>query len=410
MFKARYKSHHDVGGIVSKLAKPERATKDDYLNVLNSKNKSKQLGLYFHTPYCDKICSFCNLNRKRLENDLEEYTEYICQEIEKNAKYEFCKTSEIDVVFFGGGTPTVYNTKQLERILNTLRENFKFAKEYEMTFETTLHNLSISKLKILEKYGVNRISIGIQTFSDRGRKVLNRTYDKNYTIKRIKQLKEYFSGSICIDIIYNYSNQSDEEIIQDAQILSELDIASSSFYSLMIHDGSKMSNDIKEDASTFQYSLERDEHIHNLFYDKCVENGYKLLELTKLTNGKDNYMYIRNNNSSKNLLPLGLGAGGHIEDIGCYNFNKEMSFYSKTTELSKRLSMISGMMQFDKFKIEDLKKYSMEYFDDVMEQFKKYEEEGYFKIDNKYISYERKGIFWGNTISAAIIEEVFKNL
>lgn len=64
-----------------------------------------------------------------------------------------------------------YLKEQLERILKTLNENFKFAKDYEMTFETTLHNLSFEKLKVMEENGVNRISVGIQTFSNRGRKL-----------------------------------------------------------------------------------------------------------------------------------------------------------------------------------------------------------------------------------------------
>ncbi len=406
MFEIRYKSHHDVGAVLSKLTKAERATKEDFFNILNSKNESsnKQLGVYFHVPYCDKICSFCNLNRKELENDLEDYTDYLCKEIEKYGNYKYCKTSEVDVVFFGGGTPTVYNAIQLERILKTLRENFKFSKDYEMTFETTLHNLNLKKLKILEKYGVNRISIGIQTFSDRGRKVLNRTYGKEYAYKKVKELKKNFSGNICIDIIYNYADQTDEEVLEDADLLKKLDVASVSFYSLMINEGSKMS----EDMSNYTYSLKRDEELHNLFYDRCIENGYKLLELTKLTNGKDKYMYIRNNNSSKNLLPLGLGAGGHIEDIACYNFNKVMSFYSKGSEFSKRLTIISGMMQFDKFKIEDLKKYSLDFFKIIMDKIEEYEKLGYFKIDGEYISYTRKGIFWGNTLIARLIEETFK--
>ena len=103
MFKIRYKSHHDVEAVISNKLKGEKATKDDFLKIMDSKNKNTQLGIYFHTPYCDKICSFCNMNRKQLDNDLEDYTEYLCSEIKRNAQYEFSKTSEVDVVFFGGG-------------------------------------------------------------------------------------------------------------------------------------------------------------------------------------------------------------------------------------------------------------------------------------------------------------------
>ena len=312
MFKIRYKSHHDVGNIISKFTQNLKASKSDFLDLLNTENKNKQLGIYFHTPYCDKICSFCNMNRKQLDNDLEGYTEYLCEEIKKYGAYEFSKTSKVDVVFFGGGTPTIFKKEQLEKILKTLNENFKFAKDYEMTFETTLHNLSFEKLKVMEENGVNRISVGIQTFSNRGRKLLNRTYDKDYVVERLKEIKKRFSGLVCIDIIYNYANQTDEEVLQDADLLAEVEADSASFYSLMIHDGSNISKEREKDKSVYIYSLERDEELHNLFYRRCIEKGYKLLELTKLTNGKDKYKYIRNNNALKNLLPIGVGAGGRI--------------------------------------------------------------------------------------------------
>lgn len=410
MFKIRYKSHHDVGAVISNLVKSEKASKDDFLQIMNSENRTKQLGIYFHVPYCDKICSFCNMNRKQLDNDLEEYTDYLCTEIQKNAKYEFSKTSKVDVVFFGGGTPTIFKAAQLEKVLKTLRENFTFTKEYEMTFETTLHNLSLEKIEILNKYGVNRISVGIQTFSDRGRKYLNRSYDKNYAIKKLREIKEKFNGLICIDIIYNYPRQTDEEILEDVEILADIGVASASFYSLMVQEGSKISiNKDKEDENTFVYNIERDEEIHNIFYLEALKKGYRLLEFTKISNGQDKYMYIRNNNALKNLLPIGVGAGGRIEDIACYNFNKEMSFFSKTTETQKKLSMISGMMQFDSFSLEEFKKYCTKAaYEKALESLKIYEKEGYIEIKDNVVSYTTKGIFWGNSISAELIKEIFQ--
>lgn len=224
-----------------------------------------------------------------------------------------------------------------------------------MTFETTLHNLSFEKLKVMEENGVNRISVGIQTFSNRGRKLLNRTYDKDYVVERLKEIKKRFSGLVCIDIIYNYANQTNEEVLQDANLLAEVGADSASFYSLMIHDGSDISKEREKDKSVYIYDLERDEELHNLFYSRCIEKGYKLLELTKITNGRDSYKYIRNNNGLKNLLPIGVGAGGHIQAIGAYNMNQQMSFYSKTTETNYNLSMISGLMQFDKFDLDEIK-------------------------------------------------------
>lgn len=406
MFNVRYKSHHDVGSVISRLVKSEKASEQDFLKILNSTNPTKQLGIYFHTPYCDKICSFCNMNREKLENDLQDYTEYLCEEIRKKSSFPYCQSSLLDVVFFGGGTPTIYTSPQLEKILKTLKSHFQFSDNYEMTFETTLHNLSLKKLAILEKYGVNRLSIGVQTFSERGRKILNRSYGKEYAIKRVRELREKFSGLICIDIIYNYAFQTEKEVLEDAEILSSLGIDSVSFYSLMIHEGSEMS---KESKNKNHYSLEQDEKLHNLFYQKCIEKGYQVLELTKLTNGRDCYQYIQNNNRSKNLLPLGVGAGGHLENISCYQFNQRMAFYSKSPPLAQSLSMISGMMQFPSFSLSELAHYALAAYPAALEKLKEYEREGCLKIEEDRVIYQQKGIFWGNSLSAEIIKEIFQN-
>ena len=176
--------------------------------------------------------------------------------------------------------------------------------------------------------------------------------------------------------------------------MAEVGADSASFYSLMIHDGSNISKEREKDKSVYIYNLARDEKLHNLFYNRCIEKGYKLLELTKITNGRDAYKYIRNNNGLRNLLPIGAGAGGHIQDIGAYNMNQQMSFYSKTTEISHNLSMISGLMQFDKFDLEVIKKYcNEESYKIIYRKLKEFEKEGYIKIENNFAIYQLKGIF-----------------
>ena len=144
---------------------------------------------------------------------------------------------------------------------------------------------------------------------------------------------------------------------------------------------------------------------------RCIEKGYKLLELTKITNGRDSYKYIRNNNGLKNLLPIGVGAGGHIQDIGAYNMNQQMSFYSKTTKTGYNLSMISGLMQFDKFDLNEIKKYcNEESYKIIYNRLKEFVKEGYIKIENNFAIYQLKGIFWGNSLVADIIEEIGRHL
>ena len=109
MFNVRLKSHHDVKNIITSKIKRKLATPLSYYKILNSVPVEKEGGIYVHTPYCDKICSFCNMNRKQVNNNLEEYTNYLIRQIEKLGRKKYIKLKEFNVLFFGGGTSTIYN-------------------------------------------------------------------------------------------------------------------------------------------------------------------------------------------------------------------------------------------------------------------------------------------------------------
>src|SRR3712207_3505840 len=112
---------------------------------------------------------------------------------------------------------------------------------------------------LLQANGVNRLSVGIQTFSDRGRNILNRTFPKKETIQRLQDLRKAFHGLLCIDIIYNYPAQSDQEVLEDIRIASDLGVDSISFYSLMIQEGSEILKNISKESIEMFYDVKRSE-------------------------------------------------------------------------------------------------------------------------------------------------------
>ncbi|MGL5125883.1 MAG: radical SAM protein [Fusobacteriaceae bacterium] len=411
MFKKRLKSHHDVKDVINSKIKRKLATPFALRKILNSDPIEKDGGIYVHTPYCDKICSFCNMNRKQVDNDLEEYTEYLIKNMDKLGQKRYIQQKEFSVVFFGGGTPTIFKASQLKRILGALRENFKLAHNCEFTFETTLHNLTDEKLEIMQSFGVNRLSIGVQTFSDKGRVTLNRTYDQAKVIARIKEIQVKFKGLVCIDIIYNYVDETLEEVAEDARILTDLGVASSSFYSLMIHEGSHLSKTLDTDEKEYLYGIELDKKLHHEFLNKSLEMGYSVLEHTKITSGKDSYRYIKNVHQLKDLIPIGIGAGGRIANLEMYNLNKFITFYAKDSEIKRKLQLLSGVTQYHTVDLLNLEKICKNAYKEVFEVLLTLEKYGYITIDstNKNYSYTLDGTFWGNNISALLVETLFEN-
>lgn len=409
MFEKRYKSHHDVKDVINKLTKKSIVTPFTFNKLLNEEPENKEAGIYVHTPYCDKICSFCNMNRKQVSNNLDDYVEYLCKEFEKYGSKKYVQVKEITTIFFGGGTPTIYKEHQLEKILSTLTNNFNISSNCEFTFETTLHNLTLKKLAIMEKYGVNRLSIGIQTFSDRGRKLLNRTYEQKEIIKRIKELKKNFKGLICIDIIYNYLDESLEEIENDAKIATELEVDSISFYSLMIHEGSNLSKALNENKLNFNYQIYRDKELHHTFLEKTLNNGYKLLEHTKITNGKDEYRYIKNINSFSDLFAIGVGAGGRVKNIEYFNLNKFITFYAKDSDFKYRVKKLSGILQYPEVKLSDIRELTGDkIYPEILRILQEFQKNKYIEFFEDSFKYTLDGIFWGNSIVAVLVEKMIE--
>ncbi len=171
MYNVRFKSHHDASRLLKNKfdANPE---KQEYLAGLLSGPALSKRAVYLHVPFCNKICSFCPFHRTdRLKR--REYDEILISEIESIRGYEYMK-APIDAINFGGGTPTALSPRQMGRVLRALRDSFDIKKGAEISVETSITELTDEMTSVLIECGVNRLSVGVQTFDDKGRKLLGR--------------------------------------------------------------------------------------------------------------------------------------------------------------------------------------------------------------------------------------------
>ncbi|MDR1428754.1 MAG: coproporphyrinogen III oxidase family protein [Spirochaetaceae bacterium] len=357
VFTERFRSHHDAEGGLEALLGNKGGGMGRLLKMKSWSSVEKKLaespkdlprGVYIHVPYCDRICSFCNLNRtERGSADLDAYAAYLSDEIKTFGAYPYIRERPFGTVYFGGGTPTILSTEQLSRILNALHDHIPLTDDCEISVETTQHNLGVKKALALAARGVNRFSVGIQTFSGRGRKVLGRTYDSEKAIDALKELRAAFTGVLGIDIIYSYPGQSLEELSEDAELCLSLGIDSVSFYSLMIHKGSALSHSIAHNQIQFERDIAWDRERHHLFYKKLTDGGFTLLELSKLVRpGRDAYRYIHIQYENGELLPLGSGAGGNLAGFRMYSMAPGRRFVSPVDKRHERYYRMLGELQF----------------------------------------------------------------
>ena len=396
LFKERQKGHAQAPKNRSAMKVASQAELEEYLSAPGDNSPGV---IYFHVPFCDNICSFCAMNRTKKDTDLSWYADFLVSEIEKYAHFAYFKNKEIASIYFGGGTPTALSTPQISQVLEAINKNFKIAKDVEYSCESTLHNLSEAKLDAMSALGVNRYSIGIQSFNDYAREYFKRVHDRAGAINAIKRLRSRFPGQLCIDIIYNYPGQSIEDVLSDAKLCAELGIDSVSFYSLMYFESSTLFAKI----DTSYYDQEHDKALHDAFLATMQENGFNLLEHSKLIKN-DRYRYIRMSHAGADILPLGQGAGGGVGPFSIFNVQKDMKMIAKRSETERELSRLCNLFQYQKVDLEIFaKRLKPATFSLLLDFLKRCEKENYLKLHENSYEIDFNGVFWGNSIASGAI-------
>ena len=210
--------------------------------------------VYIHIPFCESICSYCDFC-KFLKND-EWINKYLIA-LEKEIKSKY-KGEEIETLYIGGGTPSCLNIEQLSKLFKIIKI-FNKSKNIEFTFECNIENITEEKLKLLYENGINRLSIGIQTFKEKYLSFLNRNHTKDNIVEKINLAKKIGFKNINIDLIYALPGQTLEELNKDIDEFIALDIPHISTYSLIIEEHTILNNNnvenIDEELDYEMYKL-----------------------------------------------------------------------------------------------------------------------------------------------------------
>ena len=279
--------------------------------------------VYIHIPFCSDICSYCDFC-KFYKNDewIDKYLSILEQEV-----IELYKGETINTIYIGGGTPSILDLNQLKKLFKIINI---FNKEIdEFTFECNVESITKEKLEYLYNNGVDRLSIGVQSFNDKYLKYLNRHHTKEEVFERIKLAKEIGFNNINIDLIYAIENEKLEELEEDLNIFLELDITHISTYSLIIEPNTKLYI-----GKTKEIEEELDYEMYNLICSKLKENGYEHYEISNFakTNyeSKHNLVYWNN----EEYYGFGISASGYINNVR-YTNTKSLNRYLKGEYVSE---------------------------------------------------------------------------
>lgn len=210
---------------------------------------------YVHVPFCNHICAYCDFFRSGYNALLaDQWLNVICDEIKAK------KLPKLSTLYIGGGTPTALSETQLERLLQALDHARSESCEY--TMEANLSSLSDTKLAIMKKHGINRISLGVQSFQDHLLAAIGRTHRQADIEPCLKRIHSYDIHNISIDLIYGLPDQTLRQWQEDLSYAISLPITHISIYSLTIEPNSQFGRagiqpaDENLDAQMYEYACQ----------------------------------------------------------------------------------------------------------------------------------------------------------
>jgi oxygen-independent coproporphyrinogen III oxidase len=291
------------------------------------------LGIYISVPFCRTKCSYCNFASDVFSKVIfDRYVSRVCADIENAPQIaaemggQFDRV--VDSIYFGGGTPTVLETAQLQRMFATLRANFEVHPESEITVECAPGTLTPSMLESLVRCGVNRVSLGVQSFIDREAAAVGRLHDRTTVLEDIHRLRSAGISNINVDLIAGLPHQSAEswELSLSETIASG--VPHVSVYMLEVDEDSRLGRELLAGGVRYHAHFVPDEEAMTDFYLHASErlNRAGIVQY-EISNFSREGFESRHNLKYWTRLPyLGFGVDAHSMLLA--GKQKDVSFQS----------------------------------------------------------------------------------
>ncbi|MCB1026029.1 MAG: radical SAM family heme chaperone HemW [Acidobacteria bacterium] len=369
-------------------------------------------GIYIHIPFCKSRCSYCDFATDvyRDNDSVERYVSALVTEITNS---ELQITSRVETIYFGGGTPSLLSSNQLEKILFAIRQRFEFETNIEFTLEMNPATVSLEKLRDFKSLGVNRASFGVQTFDDRALKILARGHDSHDARSTFALLRDAGYENISFDLIGGLPNQTLKDWEKNLDEALALDPEHLSLYLLEIHESTPLAEQIRSQRQPLP-----DEDLAGEMYELMVEKvgagGFDQYEISNFS--KPGYESKHNNKYWLCEPVFGFGVSAHSFDGRTQRWSNERdtnkyvelvgngrSPVAESTELTeKQLSAEFAFLNLRLTKGLDLichkRKFGIDIRSAYFEKLKTAEEEGLIEYEKGFMRLTKKGRLYSNEV------------
>ena len=302
-------------------------------------------GIYLHIPFCRKRCHYCDFFKSTDLSQKARLLDGLKKELESRSSE--LASEEINTIYLGGGTPSVLLVDELKSLLDIIFRNYRVSPEAEITMEANPDDLSQAVLTFLREIGFNRLSMGIQSFSESDLKLMNRRHGVMQAIQSVKWARNAGFKNISIDLIYGLPNQTMEEWERNVQIAVQLDVQHISAYNLTYHEGTVFYDQMKKGILKElpdELSIQQFEILISTLKDA----GFEHYEISNFC--KPGFYSQHNSSYWKNKKYLGIGPSAHSFDLVSRRWNvSSIGGYLAGIENNKPFSESEILSEQDRF-------------------------------------------------------------
>ena len=380
----------------------------------------KPLNIYLHIPFCTQRCAFCYYKTVDLKEspEVEDYVVAICQEIEMAAKRFHLGERQVASIYFGGGTPTLLREHHFERLVECLHDHFRI-EEPEFTVEAEPLTVSKSKMDTLIKLGVNRLSIGVQSFCDEIIKLSGRGHDEKQALRAIKIARQAGDWPVNIDLLSGLAGETPETWARTVECALATGVESitvykmeafsnTQFYKLGVREDALNLPSDEQELKFMQYAMEQFEQAHYL--------PWSFFTFTK--QGRYRHDYIPSVWRGNDLYGFGVSAFGCLGDSLLQN-TSDLEKYAATVEagelplargyrltsldrMVREVLLVMKLLRLDLREFQRRHGFKLESF--CASTLKQLELDGFIAMSEHEIELTSKGILYGDYVGQALAE------
>ena len=278
-------------------------------------NSADERAVYIHIPFCDKKCSYCGFFQNfTREEAAHHYVDVLLDELDAAADTPYVQGAPFQAVFFGGGTPTALSDADIARLVQAVRARLPLTSDCEITLEGRIHDLTESKVEAAMNAGINRFSLGVQSFDTRVRQAIGRIDDGETVIATLRRMVERQGAVVIADLIYGLPYQSMEVWENDVRTQFEIGIAGGDLYQLNVFPSSELARRVASGDLPMLPTTEEQAEYFRRGIDIVMEYPMvRRIDTTHwATDHRERSIYNTLAKRGCDVLAFGSGAGGFI--------------------------------------------------------------------------------------------------